>query len=333
MAKRFDAEFIPAPGLWSPHSQTIFASLRRKPMHVPFRRERWDTPDGDFLDLDFIDGRRGAPLVVVFHGLEGSSGSGYVKEMARQCELRRWSMAALNYRSCSGQPNRAAKSYSSGATEDPLFVLRRLRQRFGPDTAFYAAGFSLGGSVLLNLLADAKEHGLRGAVAVSTPYDLYGCVQLIDHGRGFARIYLRQFVPTMRAKALEKAARFPTLLDAARIRRAVKVQDIDEWVTAPLYGFSSARDYYAKCSTFPKLARIITPTLLISAEDDPLAPSRLVNGGAEGNPHLQLISTRHGGHVGFVSGTALAPDWWAEATALRFFDSLEAQLTTAAAAP
>jgi predicted alpha/beta-fold hydrolase len=312
--------FVPALGLSSPHAQTIFASLLRKPRVPGLLRERWRTPDGDFVDVDRLYGSPGAPRLLVLHGLEGSSRSGYVLQLLSGAAARGWGAVALNFRSCSGEPNLLARSYSSGDWSDPLFVLDRLRAEEGEGPLF-AVGHSLGGNVLLKLLGEAAERAkLKAAVAVSVPFDLQACVRAVDGGRGFFALYLRNFLYSMKSKALDKARRFPDRLDARAIRAVRTIEGIDETVTAPLYGFASAADYYARCSSGPWVAKITTATLLISAADDPLAPARLLPESSRTNPHVQLLVTARGGHVGFVDGSMASPRYWAEEQALAFLD-------------
>jgi predicted alpha/beta-fold hydrolase len=282
-------------------------------------RERWKTPDGDFVDVDLLKGKTGGPRLLLLHGLEGSSRSGYIVQLLRGAADRGWSAAALNFRSCSGEPNLLAHAYSSGDYTDPLQVLQRWQTE--GDAPTFAIGFSLGGNVLLKLLGEAGERAkLTAAVAVSVPYDLQACVRAIDDGRGVFSIYLRNFLYSMRAKALEKARAFPDRLDAKAIAAIRTIQGIDETVTAPLYGFANAAAYYAACSSGPWVEKIRTPTLLISAKDDPLAPANHLPTSGRENPQIQLLAPEHGGHVGFVDGSIAAPRFWAEEQALAFLD-------------
>lgn len=283
------------------------------------KRERWTTPDHDFIDVDLITGPASAPRLLLLHGLEGSSASGYIRLLLRGAAARGWTAAALNFRSCSGEPNLLAHAYSSGDWRDPLLVLQRWQAE--SDAPTFAIGFSLGGNVLLKLLGEAGAQAkLTAAVAVSVPYDLQECVRAVDSGRGFFALYLQNFLRSMKAKALHKAAAFPQRLDARAISRVRTIQEIDETVTAPLYGFASAAAYYAQCSAGPWVAKIASPTLLISAEDDPLAPAALLPAAGRANPKVQLIAPQNGGHVGFVDGSVAAPRFWAEEQALAFLD-------------
>ena len=316
-----DDDFRPALGLSDGHAQTLFGVVARRPVKLPVRRERLDTPDGDFVDVDVLAGEVGAPTVLVLHGLEGSTQSGYVQQVLAGLAARRWGGVALNFRGCSGVPNRHAASYSSGDVRDARWLLSRLP---GPKAA---VGFSLGASVLLNLLAkDGEAVGVFAAAAVSTPFELAAGARFLDSAEPFARVYLNNFLPTLKQKALEKAARFPDVLDAEAIARTRTIRDFDHLVTARLFGFASAEDYYAQCSSGPQLSRLTTPTLLISAEDDALAPAKTLPPDAHRRDALHVLRTNAGGHVGYVAGSVLKPRFWAEA---RVLDWLEARLRSA----
>jgi predicted alpha/beta-fold hydrolase len=309
--------FVPAAGLESPHAQTVFASVARG-ADPAWERRVLGTPDGDFVEL-WLAANPGAPLLLLLHGLEGSARSGYITLMARGALERGWSVGALEFRSCGTRSNHTLRGYHSGEWTDPAFVLQRMRASLEPSVVF-AAGFSLGGSVLLNLLADGPSGLVDAAAAISVPFDLLACVRAIDAGGGWNDVYLKNFVPTMRQKALRKAAHFPGQLDEEAISRANTIQEIDRHFTARAFGFDDEVDYYLKCSTAPKLSRIGVPTLLISAEDDPLAPASHLPAEVEKNEQLSVVRTEHGGHVGFVEGTVLRPGFWAEEQALGFFD-------------
>jgi predicted alpha/beta-fold hydrolase len=283
------------------------------------RRERWDTPDGDFLDVDLLHGPERAPRLLLLHGLEGSSQSGYVRELMRLAGERGWGACALNFRGCSGEPNRRAHSYNSGDPSDARWVALRLRERH-PKAKLFAAGFSLGGSVLLNLLAaDGERAPLDAAAAVSVPYDLGGCADLLDSATGVGRVYVVRFLRTLRTKGMQKAKAHPGSIDLQRVLAARGIRAFDDAMTAPLSGYRDAADYYAQCSIGPRLGAIRVPALLLSAGDDPLAPSHHLPMTASRNPALQVELPAHGGHVGFVAGSVLRPVYWAEARAMAFF--------------
>ncbi len=309
-------DFVPARGLTWTHAQSLLGVWTRPQVNVPVRRERRDTPDGDFVDLDIVDGVPGSPTVILLHGLEGSSSSGYMRLMLRGLHARGWTGIALNQRGCSGEPNRQAKSYSSGDYRDLSWLLKTLKGRV------FAVGFSLGASVLLNFLGkDEGASRLDGAAAVSAPYDLAAGARFLDSGGFIARQYLAHFLPTMKAKALQKAPLFPSEFDVDAINAAKTMRDFDHVVTAQLFGFGSAENYYAQCSAGPLLERIRTRTLLLSAHDDALAFPTMPMGTAN-NPALDVLLTKHGGHVGFITGSTLRPDFWAEQRVLRWLENL-----------
>lgn len=313
--------FVPAPGLANPHAQTIYASLAR-PTHAPaVRRERLDLPDGDFVDLDTFDGPTGAPHVVVLHGLEGSSRAGYVTAILRGAEERGWGGTAVNFRSCSGEPNRLARSYHSGDIGDALAVMRHLRARVtGP---LYAAGFSLGANVLCRLLEETGSQApVEAAAAMSAPYDLARCCDRLDGPGPFQRLYRERFLRTLKGKAREKLRRFPDAFDGRAMAATRTIRGFDDAVTAPLHGFRDAAHYYAEASAGPRLHQIQRPTLLLSSHDDPLLREPVIPPAAADNPHLSVLLTERGGHVGFVAGGAHRPSFWGEAQMLKFLSEV-----------
>jgi hypothetical protein len=311
------------PAWWLPgaHGQTIAGRLLRRPRLPAFRRERLELPDGDFVDLDFAPGGRAdRPLVVVLHGLEGSARRGYAIHTYDQLAKRGLRAAGLNFRSCSGEPNRTARFYHSGDTGDVRDVLATLSARGTPVAA--AIGFSLGGNVLLKFLGEEGEAApLRAAAAVSVPYDLAAGADALEATR-MGRFYTRRFLKPLTAKAEAKAALLDGRCDLARIRAARTFRQFDDAATAPLHGFANAADYYARSSSAGFLERIRVPTLLLHAEDDPfLPPSSLPLAAIAANPWLRKAYTLRGGHVGFVAGQPWAPRFWAEEEVVRFVDS------------
>lgn len=287
-----------------PHLQTIWPLARKTPLPA-YRRERWDTPDGDFIDLDWLPettpSRRDAPLVVLFHGLEGSSRSHYARSLMRAVAARGWQGVVPHFRGCSGEPNRLARAYHSGDSAEIDWILRRLRQRAG-SRPLCAAGVSLGGNVLLKWLG---EHGadagglVQAAAAVCPPLDL----AISGHalGRGFNRLYTWHFLATLKRKALDKQARFPDLCDPRRIRAARNLYEFDDAYTAPAHGFADADDYWQRASARPWLRHIHLPTLLLSAANDPFVPPQALPDEAGLGPGLHFECPVGGGHVGFLA--------------------------------
>jgi uncharacterized protein len=258
-----------------------------------------------------------APRLLVLHGLEGSSRSSYVAATLRGAAERGWGAVAMNFRSCGGSANRLPRSYNAGDTEDALWMLRRLRAE--SRAPLFGVGFSLGANVLLRLCADTGDDApLDAAVAVSAPYDLARCVRELDASSSLTVAYRLRFVLGLRRKALVKSTRHPGTFDLARARRTVSLREFDDAVTAPLGGYTSADDYYARASAgAAAIAALRRPTLLISTADDPMVPeSSFPAAAAAANPLVTPVLCRHGGHVGFVAGSVRAPRFWAEESAL-----------------
>ncbi|MFT3818798.1 MAG: alpha/beta fold hydrolase [Rubrivivax sp.] len=291
---------------WLPggNLQTLWpALLASRPPPAALHRERWATPDGDFVDVDLrLGAAPGAPALVLFHGLEGSSASPYAQGFAAAAAARGWSVALPHFRGCSGEPNLAPRAYHSGDHEEIGWILARLRERFG--VPLYAAGVSLGGNALLRWAGEAEgaAQGLARAVAaVSAPLDLAAAGAAID--RGFNRLaYARMFLSTMKPKALAKWQQHPGLFDRERVRAARTIFAFDDAFTAPLHGFAGADDYWARASAKPYLVRIRVPALALNARNDPFVPAASLPTAAEAGPWLTLWQPAHGGHCGFPAG-------------------------------
>ena len=317
---RFQAEaFKPPWWLRSAHAQTIGARLlrRRKPHGV--RRERVITPDDDFLDLDFAgDFTNPKAIVLLQHGLEGSALRGYALNVYHELNKRGIAAVGLNFRSCSGELNRAKRLYHSGETEDTRFVVRLLHERF-PDAALGAIGFSLGGNALLKYLGEEGDAvRLKCAVAVSVPYDLGAGADHLDRS-AMGRFYTSIFVKALIRKSQNKVDLISDSCDFERGLRATSFREFDDAITAPLHGFAHADDYYERSSSAQYLPRIRTHTLLLHAQDDPFLPADAIPySNISRNSFLNSMITEHGGHVGFIHGTPARPRFWAEETAARF---------------
>jgi predicted alpha/beta-fold hydrolase len=281
------------------HTQTIWP-LAIKGVIPDYRRERWDTPDKDFIDLDWIDGDPKAPCVALFHGLEGSSRSHYARSLMRTLTAHGWRGVVVHFRGCSGEPNRMARAYHSGDSAEIDWVLRRLANQ---ETApLFAAGVSLGGNALLKWLGEqggVAGNVIHAAAAISAPIDL--AAANLSLSRGFNQIYARHFLRTLIPAALKKHARFPHLLDAEKILAARTLGDFDDAATAPLHGFIDAADYYARSSARQFLGSVKIPTLLINARNDPFLPPNALPLVAEVSSAVHLEIYDRGGHVGFVS--------------------------------
>jgi len=292
---------------WLPggHLQTIYTSLFIKPPQVDYRRERWELPDGDFLDLDWVGGdgvdrRKTAPVVVLFHGLEGSSSSFYARDLMHTVEARGWNGVVAHFRGCSGEDNRLPRAYFAGDSEDIARILRHVKARF-PDQPLYAVGVSLGGNALLKWLGEQGEAArelVARAAGVSAPLDLTAAGNALDSGFNRA-VYTARFLITLKAKALRKAERFPGLLDVEGIRNATTFREYDTLVTARLHGFIDAEDYWLKVSSKPWLKSIRVPTLVLNAKNDPFLPASALPATREVSDAVTLEQPETGGHVAF----------------------------------
>jgi predicted alpha/beta-fold hydrolase len=301
------------------HAQTIYPALFLRGSLPRYRRERWDTPDGDFIDLDFLDaGTAGAPRVVLFHGLEGSSSSHYAVALMRALERAQWNGVVVHFRGCSGEINRLPRAYHSGDAPEIGWILARLARAAGP---LYAAGVSLGGNALLKWLGESgAEAGayLRAAAAVSAPLDLMAAGAAL--GQGLNLIYTRMFLATLRAKSLDKLARFPGLFERERVMRARNLREFDDVVTAPLHGFRDTDDYWTRASSKPVLAGVGLPTLVLNAKNDPFMPARHLPRPPEVSALVLLEQPDEGGHVGFAGGAFPGNLDWLPQRLLAFFD-------------
>jgi predicted alpha/beta-fold hydrolase len=273
-------------------------------MRRPFRRERWATPDGDFIDVDWSahDAAPTSPLLVLFHGLEGSSQSHYAQAFAHRARHEGWRYAVPHFRGCSGELNLAPRAYHSGDYEEIGWMLDGLRARHaGP---IVAVGVSLGGNALLRWAQEAGESAartVRAVAAVCSPIDLAAGGRAI--GRGFNRlVYTRMFLRTMIPKALRKLAQHPGLFDRDRLLAARDLYEFDDVFTAPLHGFAGTDDYWRRGSAKPHLHRIRIPALVLNARNDPFIPADCLPAPHEVRPPVTLWQPAHGGHVGFPAG-------------------------------
>lgn len=306
---------------WLPggHLQTIWPALyaRRSSGGVPkFRRERWDTPDGDFIDVDWLEDRANDPqaiapssmghaaplLMVMFHGLEGDSRSHSSEAFADYAQEQGFAFAIPHFRGCSGEINRAPRAYHSGDFEEVGWILAQFRARHqGP---IVAVGISLGGNALLRWAEEAGAQATQSVDAVASvcsPIDLAAGGHAI--GRGFNRlVYTRRFLKSMKPKALQKLKQFPGLFDGDAMRAARDLYTFDALFTAPLHGFKSTEDYWERASAKPHLARIQLPALVVNARNDPFVPAWCLPTQREVGKNVTLWQPTHGGHVGFPSG-------------------------------
>ena len=309
---------------WLPggHAQTIWPYLQPRPV-VRRRRQRVDTPDGDFWDFDWVDANEGEPakpLVVLLHGLEGGSDSHYARTLMAAVTALGWRGLIPHFRGCSGEPNRAPRAYHSGDFAELDAILAAIRARVTAETVIYAVGVSIGGSVLINWLGRMERDAARvisAAAAVSTPLDLTSAGIAI--GQGLNRIYTHNFLTTLRPKGVAMARRFPGLLDEATVRRTRSMYDFDDAVTAPLHGFAGAADYWRRASSKPWLASVAVPTLVLNARNDPFVPCASLPGQRDVSRDVVLEQPDRGGHVGFLSAPFPGKLDWLPHRLLDFF--------------
>lgn len=336
---------------WLPggHLQTIFP-LARKPPLPAYRRERWNTPDGDFIELDWVDppkppgaarapltqgqgalaqpdsaplpDRLRVPLLVLFHGLEGSSRSHYARSLMQAACARGWRGVVPHFRGCSGVPNRLPRAYHSGDSEEIDWILRRLQAIAGGAPVF-AAGVSLGGNALLKWLGErgtAACEMVEAAAAICAPLDLTRSGYAL--GEGFNRLYTRHFLATLRTKALAKCERHPGRFDAARIARARSLAEFDDAYTAPAHGFAGVDDYWRRASARPWLGGIAVPTLVLNAANDPFVPATAWPDPQTLPSAVHFELPQQGGHVGFLAGRWPGSQDWLAARVLAHFAAL-----------
>jgi hypothetical protein len=317
--------FAPARWLLGPHAMTVYASVARPLPRPPFRRERWETPDGDFLDVDRLDARSpDAPALVISHGLEGSSRAPYVRGLAAAARRRGLSVVAWSFRGCSGEPNRRLRQYHSGETGDLACVVGRVAGEV-PGRPVLLAGFSLGGNQIVKWLGERGDElpaEVRAAAAVSVPFDLAACARALDGAGFWPWVYRERFLRRLRRKARAKAALHPGAFDLDAVLRSRTFAEYDDLVTAPIHGFAGAGDYWRRSGAAAFLPGVRRPLLLISAADDPLVPATaLPVEAARANPSVTLEVTSAGGHVGFVGGAPWRREFWAEGRVLDFLAS------------
>lgn len=320
------AQFTPAWWLKNPHWQTIYPALfRTAAAGLHCSRERLTLPDTDFLDLDFY-GQSDAPLLILLHGLAGSAQSGYISGLQLALSAAGLASVVINFRGCSGEPNRLARAYHAGDTDDLQFVYQSLRQRF-PERPMAAIGFSLGGNVLLKWLGEGRSGiDLRAAIAVSVPLQLDVCATRLDSG--WSKIYRAYLLGDLKRYMQDKrqylqrqglASEFDKLQQLGDLRNIRSFWQYDDRVVAPLHGFSGVDDYYRRSSARQYLKSIRLPTLIIQAVDDPFMTPAVLPSDDQLSASVVLELAAQGGHVGFIGGRKLLkPEYWLEQRILAF---------------
>ncbi|MCR4159289.1 alpha/beta fold hydrolase [Kerstersia gyiorum] len=361
MSARLDLAASHAP-IWLPegHSQTIYSAKLAHYHRIAFLRQRIETPDGDFLDFDWSgpglfprrapagtppanDGLlpRGAalrwmqpsdweklptldapPALVLFHGLEGNSSSHYAQSIAQYFRARGWVVVIPHFRGCSGAPNRLARAYHSGDSQEIGFILDTLRAAL-PHARWHAAGVSLGGNALLKYLGEqgAEADWLNACAGISVPLDLVAAGEHLSDNRFNRYVYGGMFLRALKRKVMQKAQWFPGVIDIMRVTQARHLRDFDDAYTAPMHGFENAHDYWARSSSKQFLPGIAVPTLVLNARNDPFLPESALPGPSEASDAVLLHQPADGGHGGFPSGNFPCHLNWLPQRLARFFDT------------
>jgi len=360
MHARIDPSACPVPRwLAGGHVQTLYSALLAQHPRIAFVRERVDTPDGDFIDVDWtapdvfaqrVDGKlvkldaalaataahrwmhaqdwtalahgSARQALILFHGLEGSSRSHYAQTIAQYFRARGWIVAVAHFRGCSGAPNRMARAYHAGESAEIAFMLEHARQR-APHVQWHALGVSLGGNALLKTLGEQGEaaHWLASCAAISAPTDLVTCGHALSDTWAGRHLYSRYFLRSMRQKLLEKSRRFPGTIDVLRLAQLKTLRDFDDYYTAPMHGYRDVLDYWTQASSLPVLRGIVVPTLVLNARDDPFVPAPCLPGSRDASAHVLLHQPARGGHVGFVTGGFPGDLHWLPQRVARFFEA------------
>jgi predicted alpha/beta-fold hydrolase len=288
------------------HAQTIVPATMMAAPKVSYRRERWTTPDDDFIDVDFAlpePAGEAAPILVMFHGLEGSSRSRYALTTMRLFADRGWRGMVVHFRGCSGEPNLLPRAYHSGDSDEGDWILRRVHARW-PGARLHAVGISLGGNMLAKWLGEREEDAafVTAAASIGSPLDLAAGGAALS--RGFNMVYTRMFLNTLRAKTLAKIERFPDVAPADRVRAARDLYEYDNVYTAPVHGFRNTDDYWRRASGKPWLRSVRVPHLVLNARNDPFVPADSLPGVHDVSAHVQLEQPLAGGHIGFAGTSA-----------------------------
>lgn len=309
---------------WLPgaHLQTIYPAMMLPVKPVAYRREIWDTPDYDQIVVDWVDGDFNKPLVVLFHGLEGSSESHYALMLSHQIKRLGWRGAVVHFRTCGGVDNLLPRSYHAGDSSEIDWILRHFHQRYRQKTPFFVCGVSLGGNALLKWLgereADARNI-VDAAISVCAPVDLVAAGLSLD--RIPQRwLYTRYFLKSMYKKMVQKVYNHQLAFDLESLEAIRTLKAFDDMVTAPMHGFRNALDYWHKSSSKPLLPAIKVPTLIIHAQNDPFIPVHTLPTQSEVSNSVSLLQTRQGGHVGFVHGKWPGHIDWLPNTLIRYFE-------------
>lgn len=310
--------YRPPAWLKGAHLQTVWPALFNHPPSPAYRREVWECKaDGGQLAIDFVDAtQKEAPLVVLFHGLEGGSDSNYAKALMHEVSRRGWHGAVAHFRSCGGVPNTSRRAYYAADAATVDWILTRMAERY---TVIYAVGISLGGNILARYLGEpGYTIRCRAAAVISAPLDLTASSTLMDVGLHRV-LYTRMFLKTLKQKALYQLKHNPGLFERVDLLKAKTFQEFDSLVTAPLHGYRDANDYWRRASGKLVLRNIHTPALIINARNDPFMPANALPGPQDVSPAVTLEQPDEGGHVGFISGSFPGKITWLPRRVCEFF--------------
>jgi predicted alpha/beta-fold hydrolase len=324
-----ESSFKPAWWLKSSHLQTVWPSfsskMRKLNLKLKLKRERIELPDGDFIELDWV-GKETGPIVIVLHGLDGSSSSHYVQGLFNKILENGWRGVCLNFRGCSGIPNRLPKTYHAGYTDDLNYIVQLIRNR-EKKIPISIIGYSLGGSILLNWLAkEGVNAEIDKAIAISVPLDLNKVEKKVN--QGFSRLYQWWFLYGLKNKILDKknSSYRMSSIDVAKVLNSSSCREWDELVTVPLFGFHNVDEYYKKTSSRYYLKKIMKPTFIIQSKDDPLISNDAIPNEEEIPCSVTLEISHNGGHVGFISGSSpFKPVYWLEERIIEIIKPLYAK--------
>lgn len=361
MTARLDSSVCPTP-LWLPggHLQTIYSAHYTRHQRIAFVRERRETSDGDFIDFDWAgpglyperlhsgelvradvqlrhtaarrwfeeQDKHSLPqgpdtrALLLIHGLEGSSKSHYAQAIAQYLRARGWVVVVAHFRGCSGFPNRMARAYYSGDSEDIAFMLATVRARL-PQAQWHTVGVSMGGNALLKYLGEQQQavDWIQGCVAVSAPLDLLACGEQLSNTFWGRYVYSPYFLRSMRAKILAKTHRYPGLIDFIQLNQIRTIREFDDLYTAPMHGYRNAHDYWRSCSAKPLLKDIAVPTLILNALNDPFIPAQTLPTVQDCSQQILLHQPTTGGHVGFTTGAFPGNFQWLAQRVAQFFNS------------
>lgn len=317
--------FVPAKGLENPHAQTLYPVLFRRQSAPKMAIETFAFDDGDFTDCYWHykqpEPESSVPIVTLFHGLQGSYRSPYIRGIMHTLAQAGFASVVMHFRGCSGRPNALARSYHSGDTADAKAWLRRLKHTY-PKASLYAIGYSLGGNMLLKLVAEYGQNSpLKAAASVSAPLQLAVSARWLE--RGVSQLYQAYLLRDLKRALLEKYDRFDMQALIGKTKKEIGALSnfyaFDDAYTAPIHGFASADDYYARSSARQYLGQIKIPALIIQALDDPFMTPEVLPDPSALPKNVTLEVTRHGGHVGFVAGSIIRPEYWLEKRIICFF--------------